>query len=150
MSGSLPPLRPSGTGAHTVDATLFEVLLETEIHKAQRLRYCISVICVCARAVVSDLWPPDTMVETFRSRLRATDVVAEWPPRCLALLLIDAESADIPAVLRRVTTGLVEGSWSAGGVSYPRANRVARDMLRHAVALMERALTDPAKHLYLG
>jgi hypothetical protein len=142
----LPP--PSSGGARIVDATLFQLLVEAEIHKAQRLRYCISVICISVKEAVAELSAP--MLELFRRQLRATDVVAAWPPGSLALLLIDAESGDIPSVMGRITASLAEGSWSAGGVSYPRANRIATDMVRHAVTLMERALRDPAKHLYLG
>jgi len=82
--------------------------------------------------------------------LRATDAVAPWPPSSLVVLLIDAESGDIPAVMQRITLHLARASWGAGGVSYPRATQVADDMLRQATSLMERAIQDPIKHLYIA
>jgi len=141
----------SSGGAQTVDASLFRFLVDSEMRKAQRLRYCISVICIFAKAVATELSSPGAGLDLFRRQLRATDVVAPWPPASLAVLLIDAESEDIPAVVRRITAHIAEGSWRAGGVSYPRAaNPVADDMLRQAADLMQRAIRDPAKHLYLA
>jgi hypothetical protein len=116
------------------------------MRKAQRLRYCISVICVSAKAVATD----SSFIDQFRGQLRATDVVAPWPPASLIVLLIDAESGDIPAVMQRITPHLAEGSWGAGGVSYPRTTRAADDILRQAASLMERAIQDPTKHLYIA
>jgi len=147
-----PPASATQTsgGAQTVDPSLFRFLVDSEIHKAQRLRYCISVICVYAKVAAAEPSSPEWLLDLFRSQLRATDVVAEWPPASLAVLLIDAESRDIPVVMRRITAHLADGSWSAGGVSYPRVKPVADDILRQAVALMERAVRDPAEHLYLA
>ena len=138
--------RPTRGGAQIVDDNVFRLLIDMEIRKAQRLRYSISVICVSAKAVATEL----SFIDQFRGQLRATDVVAPWPPASLVVLLIDAESGDIPAVMRRITLHLAEGSWWAGGVSYPRATQVADDMLRQAASLMERAIQDPLKHLYLA
>jgi hypothetical protein len=146
-SRALPP--PSAGGARLVEPSLFRLLIDVEMRKAQRLRYCVSVLCVCAKAV-SELSSPSSLLDLFRRHLRATDVVAEWPQDALSVLLIDAESGDIPSVMRRVTADLAEGSWSAGGVSYPKANTPGDDMLSRACRLMERALLDPAKPLYLG
>jgi hypothetical protein len=140
------PWPPRG-GACTVDESLFRLLVDAEMHKAQRLRYCISVVCVAVDAAIGEL---SSMLELFRQQLRATDVVTTWAADSLAVLLIDAESSDIPAVMTRITASLAPGSWSAGAVSYPRAARAADDMLRQAAGLLERALQDPAKHLYLA
>ena len=145
MTDSLASPSTSG-GARTVDPALFRILVDSEMRKAQRLRYSISVICVSAKAVATEL----SFIDQFRGQLRATDVVAPWPPASLVVLLIDAESGDIPVVMRRITLHLAEGSWWAGGVSYPRATQVSDDMLRQAASLMERAIQDPLKHLYLG
>ena len=146
MTDSLASLPTSG-GARTVDPALFRILVDSEMRKAQRLRYSISVICVSAQAVAA---AELSFIDQFRGQLRATDVVAPWPPASLVVLLIDAESGDIPAVMRRITLHLAEGSWWAGGVSYPRATQVADDMLRQAASLMEQAIQDPLKHLYLA
>ena len=145
MTDSLASPSTSG-GARTVDPALFRILVDSEMRKAQRLRYSISVICVSAKAVATEL----SFIDQFRGQLRATDVVAPWPPASLVVLLIDAESGDIPAVMRRITLHLAEGSWWAGGVSYPRATQVGDDMLRQAASLMERATHDPLKHLYIA
>jgi hypothetical protein len=141
---------PTRGGARTVEPSLFRILVDSEMRKAQRLRYCISVICVCAKAVATELSAPARSIEQFRAQLRATDVIAPWPPASLVVLLIDAESRDIPAVMRRITLPLAEGSWGAGSVSYPRATQVADDMLQQAASLMERAIQDPIKHLYIA
>jgi hypothetical protein len=145
MTDSLASPPPSG-GARTLEPALFRLLVDSEIRKAQRLRYCISVICVSAKAVATE----SSFMDQFRGQLRATDAVAPWPPSSLVVLLIDAESGDIPAVMQRITLHLAEGSWGAGGVSYPRATQVADDMLRQATSLMERAIQDPIKHLYIA
>src|SRR5438132_11881780 len=124
MTDSLASLPTSG-GARTVDPALFRILVDSEMRKAQRLRYSISVICVSAKAVATEL----SFIDQFRGQLRATDVVAPWPPASLVVLLIDAKSGDIPAVMRRITLHLADASWWAGGVSYSRATQVAEDML---------------------
>jgi len=120
------------------------------MRKAQRLRYAISVICVGAKALANEVASAEWFLDLFRRQLRATDVVALWPPDSLTVLLIDAESGDVPTVMRRVTADLAEGSWSAGAVSYPRANPVVDDILRQAMNLMERASRDPDQSLYLA
>ena len=51
---------------------------------------------------------------------------------------------------RKPSVGTKEGSWWAGGVSYPRATQVGDDMLREAASLMERATQDPLNHLYIA
>src|SRR5438094_1611565 len=109
MTDSLASPSTSG-GARTVDPALFRILVDSGMLKAQRLRYSISVICVSAKAVATEL----SFIDQFRGQLRATDVVAPWPPASLVVLLIDAESGDIPAVMRRITLHLAEGSWWAG------------------------------------
>ena len=144
--GSFPP----DNGAQNVDAALFRLLVDIELRKAQRLRYCISVICVCAKLLSTELSAEGLLLDHFRRQLRTTDAIALWPPASLALLLVDADSGDIPAVMRRITTQLAEGSWRAGAVSYPRRNWGVDEMLRQAARLMERALSEPGEPLYLA
>jgi hypothetical protein len=141
---------PDDNGARSVDASLFRLLVDVEMHKAQRLRYCISVICLCAKALSTELSGSGLFLDHIRRQLRATDAVAEWPSAALALLLVDADSDDIPAVMRRITTELTEDSWRAGAVSYPRRNWGVDEMLRQARQLMERALSEPGEPLYLA
>jgi len=89
-----PPPEPiqADDGARSVDASLFRVLVDIELRKAQRLRYCISVICVCAKVLSRELSASGLFLDHFRRQLRATDAVAHWSPASLALLLVDADS----------------------------------------------------------
>jgi hypothetical protein len=150
MTGRFSSPRKRDGGAHAVDESLFRFLVALEMQKAQRLRYCVSVVCVSAKPEAGELSSPSWLVDLLRGQLRATDAISTWPPASLVLLLIDAEIGDLPAVMRRLTASLAEGSWRAGGVSYPSASLVAEDMVRRAVDLMERATQDPGKHLYLA
>jgi hypothetical protein len=147
---SLLPSSPASSGARNVDASLFRLLVDMEMRKAQRLRYCISVICVGARGLAAELSPSGLFLDHFQRQLRTIDAVARWPPASLALLLVNVDASNVSGVMRRITTQLAEDSWRAGGVSYPGANRGADDMLRQAVRLMERALHDPGNRLYLA
>jgi hypothetical protein len=137
-------------GARSVDAALFRQLVDIELRKAQRLGYCISVICVSAKVLSTELYPSGLFLDHFRRQLRATDAIAHWPPASLALLLVHADSEDIPAVMRRITAQLIDGSWGAGAVSYPRRNWGVDEMLRRAAHLMERALCEQGDPLYLA
>lgn len=137
-------------GARSVDAALLRLLIDIELRKAQRLRYCISVICICANVISTEVCADGVLLDHFRRQLRTTDAIAHWPPASLALLLVDADSEHIPAVMRRITTQLAEGSWRAGAISYPRSNWGVDEMLRRAAHLMERALSEPGEPLYLA
>lgn len=145
-----PQPSQDNNGALAVDASLFRLLLKVELRKAQRLRYCVSVVCVCTKSIARALTAADLFFDHFRRQLRGTDAVAPWPPASLALLLIDADSDDIPGVMRRVTAQLTEDSWRAGAVSYPRRNWAADEMLRQAMSLMERALAEAGNPLFLA
>ena len=47
--GESPDVRPpSKSGAWTVDSAGFRRLVDMEIQKAQRLRYCVSLVCIAA------------------------------------------------------------------------------------------------------
>ena len=137
-------------GARTVDASLFRLLVDLEIRKAQRLRYCLCVLCIRAHAMTAELMPSALFLDHFRRQLRTTDVVAPWPPAASAFLLVDADWGDIPAVVTRITCELADGSWSAGGVCYPRTNVTGDEILRQASRLLEQALEDPVKRLHLA
>lgn len=144
------PFQADSGGARSVDAELFRVLVDIELRKAQRLRYCVSVICVCAKVLSRELSASGLFLDHFRRQLRATDAVAHWSPASLVLLLVDADSDDVPAVMRRITTQLTEGSWRAGAVTYPRRHWGGDEMLRQAAHLMERALSEPGEPLHLA
>src|SRR6266852_3378951 len=101
--------RPLSTsGGSVVDELLFRFLVDLEVQKAQRLRYCVSLVCLAAEGA-----PPETressllsLAEMVTRSIRGTDVVAPWAPASLALLLIDAETTHLPSILRRLTARL--------------------------------------------
>src|SRR5438067_6828252 len=92
---------PSDAGARVVDDLLFRFLVDLEVQKAQRLRYCVSLVCLAAEVA-----PPEapesslpSLAEMVTSSVRATDVVAPWDPASLALLLVDAETTHLSSIL---------------------------------------------------
>ena len=139
-------------GGWLVDASLFAFLVDFEIHKAQRLRYSLSLVCFSVEGVPagneeSVVLPTAEHVARY---LRATDAVTSGAGPWLALLLVDAESIHLPLILHRVTTQLETSAWSAGGSSYPRTATRAKDMLSQAVELMDRAKVEGGNRLYVA
>ncbi len=150
MSEGFRPLSVGGGWA--VDDLLFRFLVDIEVHKAQRLRYCVSLVCLTAEGA-----PPETresslpsLAEMVTRYIRGTDVVAPWAPASLALLLIDAETTHLPSILRRLTARLETIAWSAGGSCYPKTATHADDMVRQAVDLMARAKDEGGNRLYVA
>ena len=145
---------PSDTGARLVDDLLFRFLVDLEIQKAHRLRYCVSLVCLAAEVA-----PPETpersvpsLAKIVTRYIRGTDAVTPWAPASLALLLllVDAETTHLPVILRRLTTRLETTAWSAGGSCYPGTATRADEMLRQAVDLMVRAKGEGGNRLYLA
>jgi len=144
--------RLSENGGWMVDEALFRPLLELEIHKAQRLRYTVSVVCLTMEPSGVGNGPASrtSVAESIAVRLRGTDLVAMWAEGRVLCLLLDAEPAQLPSILERLTTRLQMGSWSAGGSSYPRTAVRAEDMLRQAVDLHARARDEGGNRLYVA
>lgn len=141
-------LKPAaGSGASIVDGQLFRFLVDIEIRKAQRLRYCVSLVCIAANLP----GPPSApaFAEIIAHHIRATDAVASWASASLALLLVDAEVTSLPSIVRRLTKDLPI-VWSAGGSGYPRTATGAEDLLRQATDLMLEAQKDGEVGLYLA
>ena len=132
-----------------VDEPLFRLLLDLEIHKAQRLRYTVSIVCfTMERSGVGN--GQASIAESIARRLRATDAVAMWTEGLVFFLLVDAETTHLPSILERLTTRLQTVSWSAGGSSYPRSAARAEDMVRQAVDLHTRARNEGGNRLYVS
>lgn len=144
--------RPSDGGARVVDGQLFRFLVDLEIQKAQRLRYCVSLMCLAGEVVSADEPKPSlpSLAEIVTRCIRGTDVVAPWAQASLALLLVDAETTHLPSILRRLTTRLETIAWSAGGSCYPKTATQPDDMLRQAVDLMARAKEEGGNRLYVA
>ena len=138
---------PNGSGASIIDSKLFRFLVDIEVRKAQRLRYCVSLVCIGANPRRHPSEPP--FAEIIARHIRATDVVAPWVPSALALLLVDAEVASLPSIVRRLTKDL-PAEWSAGGSGYPRTATGAEDLLRQATDMMLEAQKDGGARLYLA
>ena len=137
----------SGNGASVIDRQLLRFLIDLEVRKAQRLRYCVSLVCIAA-----NLPPPPSapaFAEIIARHIRATDAVAPWASASLALLLVDAEVTSLPSIVRRLMRDLPI-VWSAGGSGYPRTASGAEDLLRQATDLMLEAQKDGEAGLYLA
>ena len=144
--GLRPPLTP---GARVVDDQLFRFLVDLEVRKAQRLRYCLSVVCLAVEGAPAEPREP-ALAEIVTRYIRSTDLVTPWAPGFLALLLVDAEASHLPAILRRLTTRLETIAWSAGGSCYPKTVTRADDMLSQAVDSMVRAKKEGGNQLYVA
>jgi hypothetical protein len=138
-----------------VDEPLFAFLLELEIQKSRRLRYCVSVICMHAevREGKPSLIP---LAPRVIDRVRSTDVVVEVLPSAFAVLLIHAETFSLPSIVHRLTEHLQgfvpDGAtlgWSAGGACYPQTAVGAQDLHKQAKELLARAMDDGGHRLYL-
>jgi len=140
-------------GGWLVDEMLFRLLVDFEIQKAQRLRYSIALVCFAvARGDAPENGQASTpsLAERITRYLRGTDAVASWAQGWLSLLLVDAETSHLPAILQRLTTNLERVVWSAGGSCYPRTATRAEDMLRQAIALMDKAKDEGGNRLYVA
>lgn len=138
---------PAGSGASIIDGQLFRFLVDIEVRKAQRLRYCVSLVCIAANLPPRPFAPP--FAEIIARHIRATDAVAPWASASLALLLVDAEVTSLSSIVRRLTRNLpIE--WSAGGSGYPRTATGTENLLRQATDMMLKAQTDGGARLYLA
>ena len=148
-SASVLRPEPPGNKPTTVDEPLFRFLVDLEIAKAQRLRYCVSVVCLALDSLPDDFSFIKRMAERFIRQLRSTDVVVPYPASSLTLLLVDAEAPALSSIVHRITEHLGPTPWSAGGASYPRTASGARDLLDRALDLAARAKKDGGHRFYL-
>ena len=141
--------RPSHVGARVVDDEMFRFLVDLEVEKAQRLRYCLTLACLTTDGVPAETGESSvsSLAENVTRHLRTTDVVAPRTPTSLILLLVDAETTHLPLILRRLTAGLEAVGWSAGGSCYPKTAIRAEDMLRQAADLMAKAQGEGGNRL---
>jgi GGDEF domain-containing protein len=143
---------PLAGGGWLVDEPLFRFLVDFEIQKAQRLRYSISLVCFAVEPSASGNGEASaaSVADSVVRYLRGTDAVALWAQGWLAMLLVDAETTHLPAILNRLTTRLETVGWSAGGSCYPRTAARADDMMRQAVELLTRAREEGGNRLYVA
>ena len=153
------PLAP-GESRRVVDERLFRFLVDLEVVKAQRLQYCISVVCLAADLAAAEadrLSMPHILAGVLR-RTRATDVVTQMPDRSLAVLLVDAETTALAGVVGRLRDELtaVTGAnapvttWSVGGACYPKTATGPAELIRLATDLLARASLDGGNRVYIA
>lgn len=139
---------------NVVDRGLFTFLLHRELHKATRLGYSVSVLSLAPdppprrprRALLNRL------AALSIGQLRATDLAAAFPPSAVAILLVDAETRNVPGIFERLKEGLpsIRGvTLSAGGGCYPQTASSGNELLQQALDLAARANADGGNRLYL-
>ena len=132
---------------------LFTFILDREIYKATRLQYPVSILCLSP-----DLAPPaatasflERLATQAVTQMRATDLASKLGSN-IALLLIDAETRDLPGILKRLmedlelTPGL---TLSAGGGSYPETATSGSALIWQAVELVGGAKAKGGNQLHL-
>jgi GGDEF domain-containing protein len=152
-------LPPRGT---PVPERLFRYLLDLELEKANRLRYCVSLVCLTPDVLEPQANPdlPRAIARTALRQLRRTDLAATLSPDVVALLLIDTEPGVLARILDRVAnTRLPEGrrfvrgrqvvSVSAGVSCYPITAPDGTALFREASQLMHRARREGGDRLIL-
>lgn len=142
---------PSSGGGWIVDGETFRRLANMEIQKAQRLRYCVSLLCIAADRKSPDGEEPAaaSLAERMAPLVRSTDVVNCWATPCLGMMLVDADLVTLPSIVDRLTTRLEMFLWSAGGASYPKTATHADHLFSQAEQMMTQAQGDGGERLYL-
>lgn len=118
-------------GASLVDAGLFRRLLELEVRKAQRLRYCLCVVRLKGRIPVQ-FEAPAWLPQILACRIRATDLAMAHGPDDVTFLLIDADISALPGILRRLIADFETVLWRAGAASYPKSASDPDELLEQA------------------
>src|SRR5262245_29807131 len=142
----------SAQGGWLVDESVFRFLVDFEIQKAQRLRYSVSIVCLTASSSSpgSGEVALSSLAEALTSCVRGTDALVVGSRGVLCILLVDAETSHLQAIVDRFRASLGSMVWSAGGSCYPRTAARAEDMLRQAAALLARAQEEGGNRLYVS
>lgn len=157
----LPGFRVPNRGA-LVPPSLFRYLLDLEIQKANRLRYCVSLVCLRpdVRAPEADPELARAIAQMALRQLRSTDLATTLHRDVVALLLIDTDPRVLERVLDRAANARVlEGrrfvrgrqivSVSGGASCYPLTAPDRTALLHEASQLMHRARRDGGDRLVL-
>lgn len=141
---------------------MFSFILNHEVHKATRLQYCLSLLCLTPDLTPGETAPALTnrMARVILGQLRATDLASTFPTACVLVLLIDSELRNLPAILSRLKDAVEPFSvgprgrerhftLSAGGGAYPQTATNGSELFRQSVDLMARAQAEGGNRLYL-
>ena len=145
-----------------VSASLFRYLLDLELERANRLRYCVSLVCLTPDLEDSedDLGLTRTIARAALRQLRRTDLgttlsrsvvgllLVDTDPRMLAQILDRAANASVPEG-RRFVRGRQVVSVSVGASCYPITAPDRVTLLHEASQLMQRARREGGDRLIL-
>ena len=138
-------MTPTHVGAQIVDAAVFRVLVEMETRKAQRMRYVVSLVSLGAEDGASAA----ALAQRVAPAIRATDAVTTQTGDSVTMLLVDAEDTNLPTIMERLTPGLDDVRWSAGGSCYPKTAATADELLNQAERMREQARRQGGRRLSL-
>ena len=121
-----PPVRAQRIWAHDY----FEARLEEECARSHRDALSFAV----ARIHCDQTPEPTVLQEVLLSMARAADVVGEYSPSELELLLVDVEPDDAAVAIARVTDGLRDRGLEphSGLACFPRDARNAHELIHRA------------------
>jgi hypothetical protein len=140
----------TSVGAQIVDSSLFRVLVEMETRKAQRMRYVVSLVCLGVDDTAPSTMAGSALAQRVAPAIRATDAVAATQDGdSITMLLVDAEDTDLPTIMGRLTPGLDDVRWSAGGACYPKTAATADELLSQAQAMMAQAKKHGGRRFHL-
>ena len=151
---------PDARRPNVVDEQLFRFLIDLEVSKASRLQYCVSLVCVTPsnRGDRMDTAFAQRAAEAVSRHFRATDVVSTRATAIL-LLLVAAETRDLPQIFRRTAAeleahghagGLGDSTtWGGGGSCYPQTAMSGSELLEQATELTLEAQHQRAGTLIL-
>ena len=124
---------PGDSSSNVVNEELFRFLVRLEVNKASRLQYTVSVVCVAPSEDGEEVDPAfaSRAAEILSHHFRTTDAFTARPPASIWLLLVNAETRDLPEIFLRVTAELdalkrrkmpVVVLWGANDTIVPRAS----------------------------
>jgi GGDEF domain-containing protein len=149
-----------GDPQNLVDQGFFDFLVDLEVQKAARLQYPISVLCLSVDdpPAIAEQGLRESLAHLAIRELRTTDVAVSLRTVVAAVLLVGAETLNLPGILARLRTAIESAvgsqdsshiTLSVGGGCYPHTATNARELYEQALNLMTRAQTDGGDRAYL-
>jgi hypothetical protein len=143
-----------------VPERLFRYLLDFEIEKAKRLRYCLSLVCLTPDLDEGEIDPGLTraIARSALRHLRRTDLASTLARDVVGLLLVDTEPGVLDRLMdraadacfptgRRFLRGRQVVSVSVGASCYPVTAPDQVTLLGEATQLMRRARREGGNRL---
>jgi len=152
---------PKDPPPNVVDEALFRRLVQLEINKARRLQYSVSLVCVTPTEGEEgiDQTFARRVTEAVSRQFRTTDVLTARAPASIWLLLVNADTRDLPEIFRRTATELEAQTsatgvtrpitWGAGASCYPRTATSEIELVGQAAEAVRRARLQGVSTLVL-